>query len=160
MSNYSPDVSVLQRRVVQLETTLALCRDALHQSTSIANRPNHGSGQDDENRSRSDGIEQSLEDIHLGVSLGSTRHGADLFPDKWLAESSDKWSLLPPTSASSWSIVEFSLGMTSWLHCAIRFDVFRREHEEFWSAIGHGDHSALRQHRWMAIYLAILAASS
>lgn len=160
ISDHAQDASALQRRIVQLEAALLLARDATHQGNPDTLRPIQHPERFGENVPGAQGVEQSLENINLGGGLTKSHHDADTFPDSWLAESNEKLFLLPPDATSSWRIVEFSLSMVGWLHCAIRCDVFRREHDQFWSAIGYGDHSVLRQHRWMAIYLAILAASS
>lgn len=152
-------MDALQQRVAQLETALATSRSTLAQSSCNISHSANGSAQESGNASPPDGIEQSLEDINLGVSLGHANHQVDTFPDQWQPGSDEKLLLLPPSRESSWQIANVSLSTVGWLHAAIRFDSFRQEHDRFWCAIGRGDHSVLRQHRWIAIYLAILAAS-
>ncbi|KAJ5660682.1 uncharacterized protein N7484_000054 [Penicillium longicatenatum] len=62
-----------------------------------------------------------------------------------------------PDSSTSTRIVEFSLQMLGWIHCALRADQFLIEHEAFHNALIAGTLEVLQDHKWMAIYFSVLA---
>lgn len=62
-----------------------------------------------------------------------------------------------PEKTTSTRIVEFSLQMLGWIHCALRADRFLVEHEAFQNALLDGTLEVLQDHKWMAIYFSVLA---
>lgn len=149
-------ISVLQQRIVQLESQVARRRDAADVSSSTAfpdTIPISTSSEHDE-------IAQSLEAINLGVSVGDDDlNWISAGPD-WPNDLVDKLSLLPSSSSVSWQIIEHSLTMTGWLHCAINVGTLRQQHDDFWQRVANRDLSVLGDSRWMALYLAILAVNA
>ncbi|KAJ5833640.1 hypothetical protein N7474_001951 [Penicillium riverlandense] len=63
-----------------------------------------------------------------------------------------------PGKLTSTRIVEFSLQMLGWIHCALRADQFLAEHEAFQNALIAGTFEVLQDHKWMAIYFSVLAS--
>ncbi|KAF7177665.1 hypothetical protein CNMCM7691_006026 [Aspergillus felis] len=62
-----------------------------------------------------------------------------------------------PDKSTSTRIVEFSLQILGWIHCALRADQFLTEHEAFQNALMAGTLEVLQDHKWMAIYFSVLA---
>lgn len=64
-----------------------------------------------------------------------------------------------PDRQTSTKIVEYSLQMFGWIHCAVRVDQFLAEHEVFQNALLAGSLEGLQDHKWMALYFSVLAVS-
>lgn len=62
-----------------------------------------------------------------------------------------------PDKLTSTRIVEFSLRVLGWIHCALRADQFFIEHEAFQNALIAGTLEVLQDHKWMAIHFSVLA---
>lgn len=64
-----------------------------------------------------------------------------------------------PDKETSTRIVEYSLQMLGWVHCALRVDRFLSEHEAFQNALLAGTLEVLQDHKWMSVYFSVLAVS-
>lgn len=64
-----------------------------------------------------------------------------------------------PDKPTSTRIVEYSLQMFGWVHCALRVDHFLLEHEAFQNALLAGTLEVLLDHKWMSVYFSVLAVS-
>lgn len=65
-----------------------------------------------------------------------------------------------PDKQTSTRIVEYSLQMLGWVHCALRVDHFLIEHEAFQNALIASTLEVLQDHKWMSVYFSVLAVSS
>lgn len=130
-----------------------------HRST-----PNVGST--NQNRSTPSGSHQvhtSIEEV--GVILDEWNSG--LLKDEEIGNLASKKDMhyltetlrSVPDKQTSTRIVEYSLKMMGWVHCALRVDHFLLEHEVFHNALASGTIDVLQDSKWMSVYFSILAVS-
>jgi hypothetical protein len=100
-------------------------------------------------------VEGILDDWDLGiVNRGQASNGISR-PNT--GQPLDTLRLLPNREQSSY-ILQFSLDVLGWVHCAVRADQFFTEHETLKDTLARGDLEGL-DHAWMSVYFSLLTVS-
>lgn len=145
--------SRLQERVAELELALMMSL----RGRDMARPLRIGDASKDRRTRTSDHQAAPLEevgDILDAWNLGLLKHEEVQNP----ASENDLLETLRsvPDKPTSTRIVEFSLEMCGWIHCALRADQFLVEHEAFQNALLGGTLGVLWDYKWMAMYFSVL----
>ncbi|KAI0973188.1 hypothetical protein F4678DRAFT_478361 [Xylaria arbuscula] len=151
-------ISKLQEKVAELELALMM---SLHGRARVLQAPIDASTC--KYRRSATGSHQGIPFEEVGAILDEWNLG--LFKHEELGNASSKKGMhylaetlrSVPDKAISTRIVEFSLQMLGWIHCALRVDQFLIEHETFQNALTAGTLEVLQDHKWMAVYFSVLA---
>lgn len=154
--------SRLQERVVELELALTM---SLRDRAGARPLP-ITDGSPGKDRRSPNGAGQAVAFEEVGAildewNLGLLRHEESGNP----TSEKDRHFLVQtlrsiPDKSVSIKVVDFSLKMLGWIHCALRADQFLIEHEAFQNALIAGTFGVLQDHKWMALYFSVLAVSS
>ena len=145
---------VLKRRLLQIESLLT---SAGYQNPGDF-LPQHNSTEQNAPTKPLDGITSFLERFNSNSVSQEADTIRQMLRGLWNTEQQPLLRLLPARHFST-KIVDFALRNLGWMHFALRANVFKEQHEEFWNQVESGDNSALGDHSWVALYLSILAVS-
>jgi hypothetical protein len=139
----------LRARILELESMERNSSD----DDSVGSRT-PSSTQSQISASASEDIHVTFERLHLDFDArGSSENSSNSDP----LASGQVWRMLPTRSVSE-NVVQFSLSMLGWVHCALDAPSFESEHTEFWSfLLNFEDQKLLNNHSWMAIYFSVIA---
>lgn len=148
--------SKLRERVAELELALVM---SLQDRAGLQARPTSGmpsSTFSSENITAYEEVGAILDDWNLGI-VQRSRRSDDSF-NTGASQPLDTLRSLPNRVDSN-VILQFSLKMLGWIHCAVRADQFITDHDVLQDAMAEGDLQGLHDHGWMAIYFSLLTVS-
>lgn len=64
-----------------------------------------------------------------------------------------------PTRECSATLVSYSNLWTSWIHCALDYPTFEKEHDAFWDSLHEGASLGDIDPAWLAIYFSVIGVS-
>lgn len=154
--NLLKENAILRERIAKLELAFAQARE---EQCSAPNLTVSTAIEDHSQRTRQ--YEQKLAEFeHEQELLEDWSHG-QLQKEKTEVKSDGRPSLdvlsILPSREESTRVVNFSLQMLGWIHCALRVDIFQQEHEQFWDRLEAQDTSVLENHSWLMVYFSVLA---
>ncbi|KAJ5563953.1 hypothetical protein N7513_000195 [Penicillium frequentans] len=145
--------SKLRERVAELELALVM---SLQDRAGLQARPTSGMPSatfNSENITAFEEVGAILDDWNLGIVQRSRRSDDSLTTGA--SQPLDTLRSLPNRVDSN-VILQFSLKMLGWIHCAVRADQFITDHDILQDAMAEGDLQGLHDHGWMAIYFSLL----